>query len=427
MSFNNITVLEGLRYVTNLTDLSLFHNQIREVASGLRSCVNLNVLSLGDNLISAFEPTISYLRKFSQLQVLKLEGNKIQEEPNYKSFILAHFPELKYLDYVWVDPKDIQAARDEHRDELNAKEANAQSLEEAEKVQLELKRKAELKEAKIGLTYKGLDSVMDDYKDEETKIKVLPGQNEFQADFLEKIRDMTSVFQNHIISKNSLRVSMISKFQRSVQKAEALAEDEAIALITRYERDEKQAFRSFEEEDEETENELNSLIPKLGELENHLIEKELNLVDRLAEAINKFEKDLKSIVDEIKECAKNYQENANKEVDAYFVEIETVKEEQIKAFYAENANMDNFTTEEKDVYQERDSLSSAISTLQEEYKNQYFLIEEEVTKSYDEMLISFAEEFKNHQLERNRTHLKEVMELVGEKHDTIKKALDEFS
>jgi hypothetical protein len=53
LSFNKITMIEGLESLTKLTDLSLFSNQIKEV-TGLSTLVSLDCLSLGNNQLTKF-------------------------------------------------------------------------------------------------------------------------------------------------------------------------------------------------------------------------------------------------------------------------------------------------------------------------------------------------------------------------------------
>ena len=54
LSFNNITVIEGLESLTKLTDLTLFNNRISKVEN-MDRLVNLQVLSIGNNNITALE------------------------------------------------------------------------------------------------------------------------------------------------------------------------------------------------------------------------------------------------------------------------------------------------------------------------------------------------------------------------------------
>ena len=410
----------------NLTDLSLFHNLIKTVNSGLDNCKNLNVLSLGDNKITDRESIITYLRNFPKLQVLKLEGNDISSEHDYRSYVLANLSQLKYLDYILIDQQELLKAKDDHRDELLAREGQSQSAEEMEKLLAEQKRKAELDEAFLSKTHGALESVMADYEEEEKKIKVLPDQTELLDTFSDKFKEGITNFQKRIIKMNEMRLQMISKFKLSVAKAEEENEKEDILHISEYEKLEKKALRDFEksEQDETAEEALKVIYPEIDFLENVLIDKELQLVERINEAIDRFEKSLKTIVDEIKDICKNFQEDINKEVDLYFTEIERIKDEQIKAFYAENANLENFTPEQREVYPDRDGLSNAISTLAEEYKNMVFNIEEETNKAYEEQLETFITTFKDEKHERNRLHIREIMELVSEKRKKIEETLE---
>mmetsp|Transcript_4090 Transcript_4090/g.3944 ORF Transcript_4090/g.3944 Transcript_4090/m.3944 type:complete len:487 (+) Transcript_4090:158-1618(+) len=425
LSFNNIKVVEGLEELINLTDLSLFHNQITEVrAPSLDSCKKLNVISLGDNMITSYEAVIPYLRTFPNLQVLKLEGNKICEDSGYKSYVIAFISQLKYLDYVLLEPQEIQRAKEDHRGEdLGVKDAQAQQ-EEVERELIE-KAKKELDDAFIGGTHKFLEHLKEEFEDEEKKICVLPEQDNQYAEFAEKVNARIQDFQKTIIEKNETRLQIIDKFKRSVQKAEDEVENEAIKLIGNYEKEEKQSMRIFEQDVETDEDLLRDLIPKIDDLEDLLIEKELSLVERLNEAIERFDKKMKDIVSEIKEDTKNFSEAIIGLMDLYFGELQKIKDEQIKLFYAENVNMDNFTPEQKEVYQDREGLLSALTNLQDDYKEQIGTVEDEITKAYDGEMEKFIEEFKYEKHERNRTRIREIMELSQEKREIIEKTLSE--
>lgn len=57
MSFNCIKEITGLTTLTQITDLSLYNNQITSV-EGLETLVNLNVFSIGNNKLENFESII---------------------------------------------------------------------------------------------------------------------------------------------------------------------------------------------------------------------------------------------------------------------------------------------------------------------------------------------------------------------------------
>ncbi|KAG8521888.1 Dynein regulatory complex subunit 3 [Galemys pyrenaicus] len=101
LSFNNIEVIEGLDTLVNLEDLSLFNNRITKIDS-LDALVKLQMLSLGNNDIGNMM-NIIYLRRFKNLRTLRLSGNPIAEEEEYKLFICAYLPDLVYLDFRRID------------------------------------------------------------------------------------------------------------------------------------------------------------------------------------------------------------------------------------------------------------------------------------------------------------------------------------
>lgn len=114
LSFNRITKIEGLDKLVNLTDISLYNNRI-EVLDGLGNCSKLNVLSIGNNKIKTFEEVIYYFgkgsekrTKFKYLQVLNVFGNPFTMKDGVKDFeyenhMISHLPNLRYLDYVFID------------------------------------------------------------------------------------------------------------------------------------------------------------------------------------------------------------------------------------------------------------------------------------------------------------------------------------
>jgi hypothetical protein len=42
---------------------------------------------------------VSYLVRFTNLQLLNLAGNPLAKEPDYRGYVLSHLQHLSYLDY----------------------------------------------------------------------------------------------------------------------------------------------------------------------------------------------------------------------------------------------------------------------------------------------------------------------------------------
>ena len=56
-----------------------------------------------------------YLRKFPYLRTLNLSGNPFSEEANYKEYVIAHLPELVYLDFRLIDESAREAATERYK------------------------------------------------------------------------------------------------------------------------------------------------------------------------------------------------------------------------------------------------------------------------------------------------------------------------
>lgn len=58
---------------------------------------------------------VLYLRKFHYLRTLNLSGNPFSEEANYKEYVIAHLPELVYLDFRLIDESAREAATERYK------------------------------------------------------------------------------------------------------------------------------------------------------------------------------------------------------------------------------------------------------------------------------------------------------------------------
>ena len=359
------------------------------------------------------------------MEVVKLDGNPMcAEQEAYRLYAIAHLVHLKYLDYVLVDEADKARAGEEYRDELN-KDAADTAAEQAKKRE-EDEDLAQLEDAGLGPTYNALSTLREEFKEDLRKIRLLPGVQSADEDFQASFREATSAFQAQVMKLNASRLEMICKFKQAVKRAEDVNEQEDIASISKYERLERQALRAFEqgEQDDAAEAALKEVFGKINELEHLLIGKEMQLVERVNEAGERFEKAARACTEGIRAETKSYQEDLNKEIDLFLSEVEKAKEEQLKRFFSEGANAENYSPEQTEVYQDKEGLSSSITLLAEELKNLVFQVEEEVNKFYEEETESFVTSFKEQQHDRNRRHTWEVMELVKDKRGRIHNALD---
>ena len=76
----------------------------------MKSCVNCELV-LNRSILVSLEFCLSeqliYLRRFPKLLTLNLGGNPICEQDDYKKYVVAHLPNLEYLDYRLVDEASV--------------------------------------------------------------------------------------------------------------------------------------------------------------------------------------------------------------------------------------------------------------------------------------------------------------------------------
>ncbi|XP_039597283.1 leucine-rich repeat-containing protein 9 [Polypterus senegalus] len=132
---NCISKLEGLLKLTKLTRLSLNNNRLTSLDTGvLEKLPHLHCLSVENNHISSLQGLhkvssliefyignnnistnrdIYHLKGLSNLIILDLYGNPIvQNQENYRLFVIFHLPTLKALDGSAVEPSECENAKD---------------------------------------------------------------------------------------------------------------------------------------------------------------------------------------------------------------------------------------------------------------------------------------------------------------------------
>uniref|UniRef100_A0A8C0BGQ6 Dynein regulatory complex subunit 3 n=1 Tax=Buteo japonicus TaxID=224669 RepID=A0A8C0BGQ6_9AVES len=105
LSFNNIEVIEGLDTLVKLQDLSLYNNRISKIEH-MDTLQELQIFSIGKNNLTTLEDVI-YLRRFKNLRTLNLTGNPLCHDEQYTLFVVAHLPDLVYLDFKLVSDTTV--------------------------------------------------------------------------------------------------------------------------------------------------------------------------------------------------------------------------------------------------------------------------------------------------------------------------------
>ena len=113
LSFNCINSLEHLNNnLYNLKMINLANNQLSKL-DGLHKLLNINEIYLANNVITQINE-IYHLQYLSQLDVLDLTGNPIQNLADYRLRIIYLLPNLISLDHCIITKEEIIEANNLH-------------------------------------------------------------------------------------------------------------------------------------------------------------------------------------------------------------------------------------------------------------------------------------------------------------------------
>ncbi|KAJ3339625.1 Dynein regulatory complex subunit 3 [Gonapodya sp. JEL0774] len=379
LSFNNITIIEGLDALNKLTDLSLFSNRISKIEN-LDALANLQVFSIGNNQVTELE-NLAYLRRFESLRVINCTGNEIAKDPNYASYILAHLPKIKYLDYRLVEREQVcrnestqpngngtysrtkvRKAREQFIDNLIA-------MEEEEKVLTNKKEEAKKSGLVAALYAKAhipsLLSLFDSFFCEPDFQRFVPLARDLVAacveDYRAKFAPVVTDLANFVLKKAREREEEIEVFQRCLGEAKRDTDAEALIWIEDFQHSKKINLRTVltSHSAADIDNALSSLKEELDTLSNKLMAAEMTLVEQFEDVIRDFEKAYAELIQAVNEFAQSsyarmreleneFQEKLNDVVMTAFDRI--VK-----------GDMDDIDDDTRDLLSDKDALANLVN------------------------------------------------------------------
>uniref|UniRef100_U3IKG8 Dynein regulatory complex subunit 3 n=1 Tax=Anas platyrhynchos platyrhynchos TaxID=8840 RepID=U3IKG8_ANAPP len=234
LSFNNIEVIEGLDTLVKLQDLSLYNNRISKIEH-MDTLQELQIFSIGKNNL-----TVVYLRRFKKLRTLNLTGNPFCEEEQYVLFVVAHIPDLVYLDFKRVSDTTRELAVSKYHyliDPLEHEEAQALAqLEE------KLAKQKELEYHKVAFVeYLNGSFLFDSLYAEDTeaaKLAYLPGVDDLLKDFVSVCENLF----NYGLKEYEKREAEVSEFYEGLHEVLTANQQEGSKIILDFENQNKEVI-----------------------------------------------------------------------------------------------------------------------------------------------------------------------------------------
>lgn len=435
LSFNQIEKIEGLDTLTKLTDLSLYNNHIEEV-SGLGKLLELNVLSLGENRIRSYENVVHYLRDIpNKLEVLTLEGNPCIKKDNkeeYQNYVYAYLDKLQYLDYHIIKKENRLLALEKHREDIderdNQKEADKGVI--ATPSMMSKERRSQLEEAHILCAS---DLFKRNLQEDELlqKYTILPNYQDIMQHAEDEIRDKIEMFIDVMLKLHDKKQSTIDFCTNILREGERDSEKKSIELIDDFKAKYNQEYKKINWKDP-SDDELDAFEERIHyfveELEDKLMSVEMKLVESLADATDKFSKEVEAINNEMTSETSKFTKDVQGDVDKF---IEELKGHAYKLNDEINKEDDNNAInqwEDQDLIQllyDRETVTQNFEQSKETQENKISEKENIIRSEINNDWKYTKEKLIEDQHNRNRNIIQEIIRMTKERKSNVSNLINE--
>eukprot|EP00736_Rhodelphis_marinus_P008210 Rmarinus@m.19175 len=422
LSFNNIEKIEGLEKLTKLTDLTLFNNRI-SVLENLDTLTNLQVLSVGNNLITHMDSML-YLRPFKNLRLLNAAGNPISKEADYRAYILAHIPSLKYIDYRLIDETALQAAREQYQDALLQLEEDDQTAEKAAEAEKLRQEKLELFKA---ANLDGVESLFEDMIREDTeltKFNKMPKMDELMDDYEMHFAKHVDEMKERVLEFHKLKKQEKEEYGKAVEEARRINEEESIRLIEEFENTKKKTLRKLREllEPREVEERLEELKEANEELSDHLLGLEMVLVEQLQGFTEEFDQKFGALVSQTTEVLQLYFGKVRDREMKWSEDVHNVMTEMFEKVAAATEAGQEVDEELRIYFSEKDMLLTAVATSHDSHESKINNKEESLLNNERSRAENMMKAIDENEYQRNRDRVSEIWSLI----DRNRQELEEY-
>eukprot|EP00753_Platysulcus_tardus_P014202 PLAT4206.1.p1 GENE.PLAT4206.1~~PLAT4206.1.p1 ORF type:complete len:531 (-),score=294.20 PLAT4206.1:136-1728(-) len=426
LSFNNISTISGLESLTKLTDLSLFNNNISTL-EGLDTLKALQVFSVGNNNIRSTD-TLMYLRDFPKLRVVNLEGNPVCDDPEYRTFVLAHLKHLKYLDYALVDEADVRAAKETYQDlilELEEKEQIEEAAAERERVKEE--HMALLRSANMDI----VETLFQQLFSEDTempRLKHLMGIDRLIEKFNEGFTTLTAEFKKVGLASHEEKDNEVKEFNVALDDARTRSQTDGVRLAEAFAHKKKTVFRGMTGTDDVDIASLQALLADNTELRDALMEIEMELFEQTMEVIHEFESSFGNIKTTIRDQQSSYFRAVEELENEFSAELTDLAQDLFERAEAGEFDDDETVTEEaRSLLAEKDTLLNAVQSSHDTHVSKILAKDDEMRdrelKQFDEILNGIKEA----EWERNRQRMTEIHDLLKQNKVEVEEMLAEVT
>lgn len=413
LSFNNIEVIEGLDKLTKLKDLTLSNNRISKIEN-MDSLSQLHVFSIGNNSLKQLDNVV-YLRRFKFLRTLNLSGNPFSEEANYKEYVIAHLPELVYLDFRLIDESAREAATERYKysiEELVHDETIAKrKQDELEEKQTErhLHKLAYVED----LNGPWLFESMYAEDPEASKLAALPGMQDLLQAYKEKFTAVCEEIFEFGLKEHEKREAEVASFFSCLEEATKDNNNTGVKHIHNYIEYKKKVFLDYTSMTDQSQmaSLMKEILGEIRKLWDTLMGLEMELVDQLEDTIKDFERNMADLVTAFIEQVQGLMtqlrdmENIHHEKvsDIAVVTLEKLMKNELEEDLPDDLRM---------LFVDKDTIMNAVSASHDTHLLKIDNKEDDILTRATTRMQSLNEKIHNDEVSRNRSRVAEINNLV---------------
>ncbi|XP_062295278.1 dynein regulatory complex subunit 3 [Scomber scombrus] len=305
LSFNSIEKIEGLESLRKLEVLNLSNNRIT-VIENMDTLESLTLFCLKNNLLGQLD-NVLYLTKFKNLFTLNLCGNPVSKEDDFKVFITAYFPNMKFLDYRYIDEKTKKEASIKYhyvlekikRDGLQAQQAAEATQRQEAELQLHHDAFVEF----LNGSYLFKDMLKDDL--EADKLHHLPGVATLLHAFEHQMVELCMQLFEIGLAEHKRRQTEVNSFFSGHSEAVPHYQHKASQILVNFEQQNKERLEEMQHltEPELLKLKVNQCNDEINLLCNNLTMLDFQLVSQLEDITKKFDINISEMVGSFSETA----------------------------------------------------------------------------------------------------------------------------
>lgn len=225
------------------------------------------------------------VKKLRNLKALCVGNNPISKDQEYKHYVIINLPDLKYVDYEFIDEETREALKQDE-EKYRVDQADEEAKEEAKKVdEVEYLK---MKEAGIDDLYQHEIRILEEPDDLVQALKFKEFDDTKQK-FNESVKNLISTIKQSVFDIQKQKKKIVDKFDTLISALEKDAENDKNTYVNVYLKKKKHCDRKIEQgriSEEDLVEEVDAIIEFLTRLDHQLMDREMALAKSIQKVVD---------------------------------------------------------------------------------------------------------------------------------------------